>query len=318
MRPGLTFSVIVPVYEQPATTRMVLECLQEQKDPPSFEVIVCDDGSSPETFLACQEVVRNATTPTFWTWQQDRGFQVAKSRNNDIRLASGRYLLFFDGDHIPEEDLLERHLALHTRPGLLVQGVRRWRSLDLTNSSAALGGAAIWDLLRGDAAVNEKVREQEEQELKSRRHISKHGKNWRLITSTNLSVENRPEVYLDETFVGWGLEDTEFGYRLVEKQGFEVINARDLVCYDLQAAPNNPEDNDSHNSIVGTMRNIVHFAEKWPELREIINHSMLRKMRLDTETDLWSMLSEPTEPDEMPRVFEDACDWLRRKGLFPV
>ncbi len=318
MRPGITFSVIVPVYQQPSTARMVLECLQEQKDAPNFEVIVCDDGSSTETFLACQEVIRNAAVPTFWAWQQDQGFQVAKSRNNGIRLASGRYLLFFDGDHVPEEDLLARHLALHTRQGLLVQGIRRWRSLELANAANPRGGAELWRLLRGAAAVNEAVSVQEESEHKRRRHIRKSGKTWRLVTSTNLSVENRPEVYLDENFVGWGLEDTELGYRLVEKQDFELINARDLICYHLQAASNNPEDNSSHENIVGTMRNVVYFVEKWPDLREIINHSMMRKMQLDPETDRWSMLSAQVEPEETPRVFEAACTWLRRNGLFPT
>ena len=139
MRPGITFSVIVPVYQQPATTKMVLECLQGQKDAPNFEVIVCDDGSTPETFLACQDLIRNAAEPTYWAWQQDRGFHLAKSRNNGIRMANGRYLLFLDGDHIPEENLLARHHALHTRPGLLVHGIRRWRSLDRAQFAEGAG-----------------------------------------------------------------------------------------------------------------------------------------------------------------------------------
>ncbi len=318
MRPGFTFSVILPVYEQPVTARMVLECLQEQENAPAFEVIVCDDGSSPETFLACQDVMRNAAAPIYWAWQQDRGFRVAASRNNGIRMASGRYLLFLDGDHVPEEDLLARHYALHTRPGLLVQGIRHWRSLELANAAKVKGGAATWQLLRGEAALSEAVRRQEKEERKRTRRFLKHGLLWRLITSTNLSIERRQDVYLDEEFVGWGVEDTELGYRLLAKQGFELVFSKKLRCYHLQTTSNDPQLTGSHETIVGTLRNIVYCVEKWPEIQEqMISQSSLRHIELDPTTDRWSLRRGDIDPEELPSLFEAACNWLRRNELFP-
>ena len=317
MRPGITFSVIVPVFQQPATAKMVLQCLQEQQDAPDFEVIVCDDGSTPETFHACQDLIRNAAMPIYWAWQQDRGFHLAKSRNNGIRMASGRYLLLLDGDHVPERDLLARHFQLHTRPGLLVHGIRRWRSLEVADAAKPDGAAAIWQLLRGDAAVNQAVRDEQEEAYRNSRFIVKRGKPWRLVMGTNLSIERREDVYLDEEFTGWGIEDLELGYRLVEKQGFEMIYVRDLICYQLQAAVNNPAAKGSHESIVGTMRNVVHFIEKWPEMQAYKSHSMLRRVNLNQATDLWSLSSSDSGPEETAARYDQACDWLRRHGQFP-
>ncbi len=312
-----TFSVIVPVYQQPSTAKMVLECLQEQKDAPEFEVIICDDGSTPETFLACQALIHNAATPIYWAWQQDRGFRLAKSRNNGIRLASGRYLLLLDGDHVPEEDLLARHFELHTRPGLLVHGIRRWRSLEMADSAKPDGAAAIWQLLRGDAAINQAVRKEQEEAYKNSRIILKRGKPWRLVMGTNLSIEKREDVYLDEEFAGWGIEDLELGYRLVEKQGFEIVYAKDLICYHLQATVNNPAAKGSHESIAGTIRNVVHFIEKWPEMHVYKDHSILRHVELNPATDRWSLSSSDSGSEETAARYDQACDWLRRHGKFP-
>ena len=319
LRPGITFSVVLPVYQQPSSTRMILECLQEQKDAPTFEVIVCDDGSSPEIFLACQEVVRNAAAPIYWVWQQDRGFRVAASRNNGIRMASGRHLLFLDGDMVPEENLLAGHYALHTRPGLAVLGTRSWRSLELASTSKPEGAAAIWRLLRGTQAVEETLLQREETSRKRYKHILKRGGQWRLIMSNNLSVERRTEVYFDEEFAAWGMEDAELGFRLLQKHGFELVYAeKDLVCYHLQATLNNPLLGGSHENIAGTLRNLVYFSEKWPELRTLKNHSLLSRLELDPATDRWSLIPGEVASDEQPDRYDQVCDWLHRNGQFPT
>lgn len=318
MRPELSFSIILPVYEQPETAPMVLECLQEQKDAPSFEVIVCDDGSSPETFLACQDVIHNAASPIYWVWQQDRGFRVAASRNNGIRLTSGRYLLFLDGDMVPEQDLLAGHFRMHTRPGLLVLGSRSWRSLPLAIASNPEGPAAIWQLLGGTQAVDPELLAREEDGRKRFRHILKRGARWRLVMTNNFSVQRDQEVYFDEGFVGWGLEDAELGFRLLEKRGFELVNSQDLVCYHLQGTQNNPLRAGSHENIVGTLHNLVYFSEKWPDLRRLKNHTVLRHVELDLATDRWSLISSEFEPAKRSDAYDQACDWLRRNGQFPT
>ena len=307
MRPALAFSVILPVYDQPETARMVLECSQEQNDAPNFEVIVCDDGSSPETFLACQEVIRNATVPTYWVWQQDHG----------IRMASGRFLFFLDGDMVPEQDLLAGHFRMHTRPGLLVLGSRSWSSLELASASNPEGAAAIWQLLRGTQVVDLDLLSREEDGRKRFRHILKRGGHWRLAMANNLSLERTEAVYVDEGFVGWGLEDAELGFRLLEKRGFELVYSQDLVCYHLQGTQDNPLRTGSHEAIVGMLRNLIYFSEKWPDLRVLKNHTLLHGVELDPATDRWSLVGDDIDPKRRPGVYDQAYDWLRRNGQFP-
>lgn len=122
----------------------------------------------------------------------------------------------------------------------------------------------------------------------------------------------------NQGFVGWGLEDAELGFRLLEKRGFELVNSQDLVCYHLQGTQNNPLRAGSHENIVGTLHNLVYFSEKWPDLRRLKNHTVLRHVELDLATDRWSLISSEFEPAKRSDAYDQACDWLRRNGQFPT
>ena len=59
-----------------------------------------------------------------YIWQPDKGFRLAKSRNNAVRCARGDILLFLDGDTVASSDLLSKHIEAHGRPRSLVCGSR--------------------------------------------------------------------------------------------------------------------------------------------------------------------------------------------------
>jgi glycosyltransferase involved in cell wall biosynthesis len=88
------FSVIIPVYNDWVPLVGCLQSLNEQVDPPPFEVIVVDDGSSEgaDGTAACSE--RSYACRVLR--QEHTG--IATARNNGIRAANGEVVLYVDAD----------------------------------------------------------------------------------------------------------------------------------------------------------------------------------------------------------------------------
>jgi len=85
-----------------------------------FEIIVADDGSTPETrqLLDSPEF---ATLNLQHLWQQDDGFRKTLLLNRAIANASGDYIIFVDGDCIPRDDFVATHVRL-AKPGWYISG----------------------------------------------------------------------------------------------------------------------------------------------------------------------------------------------------
>ncbi|MHB1261318.1 MAG: glycosyltransferase family 2 protein [Thermoplasmatota archaeon] len=99
-------SVIVPVYNDVARLRLLLEALRVQTYPAGrFEVLVVDNASTEDV----QGTVR-AAGPPFVALHEGRPGSYA-ARNRALAQAQGEVLAFTDGDCIPAPDWLERGVA---------------------------------------------------------------------------------------------------------------------------------------------------------------------------------------------------------------
>jgi glycosyltransferase involved in cell wall biosynthesis len=88
------FSVIIPVYNDWAPLERCLQSLNEQLDPPGFEVIVVDDGSREcAPGFVCG---REQSFPCLVIRQEHTG--IASARNYGIRVSTGGVVLFVDAD----------------------------------------------------------------------------------------------------------------------------------------------------------------------------------------------------------------------------
>src|SRR5206468_325227 len=88
------------------------------------------DGSTANTQTCVERLAAVAPMPLRHVWQPDQGFRAAMARNRGTLAARGDYIVFLDGDCIPQRDFIARHRAL-SRPGCLVSGSRNlgvWRS----------------------------------------------------------------------------------------------------------------------------------------------------------------------------------------------
>ena len=102
-------SVIVTVYKDIEALELIFDSLSHQtyKD---FEVVVAEDDNSKET-----KAFLNSYSAPFKIkhyFHDDKGWRKAKAMNGAILLASGEYLIFFDGDCIPYSTFVEAHVVL--------------------------------------------------------------------------------------------------------------------------------------------------------------------------------------------------------------
>ena len=104
----LPISVIVSVYNRLDCLRKALISIASQSVTPS-EVIICDDGSSEPTVASLKTMVSEVPFSIRVVRQEDRGFRLARSKNNGIRLATNDFLVFWDQDLVGTRGYLETY-----------------------------------------------------------------------------------------------------------------------------------------------------------------------------------------------------------------
>jgi glycosyltransferase involved in cell wall biosynthesis len=115
-------TLIVTTYNWPEALELVLIGLNHQSAA-DFEVIVADDGSTPQTSALINAYLTRVNFPLSHIWQEDAGFRASKIRNKAAAQAKGDYLVFLDGDCIPLISFIQRHLQL-MEEGWMVSGNR--------------------------------------------------------------------------------------------------------------------------------------------------------------------------------------------------
>lgn len=219
MQQAQTISVVITTYNRPDALEAVVRACFMQNDK-NFEIIIADDGSAANTQACVAQLAATAPVSIQHVWQPDQGFRAAMARNRGTLAARGDYIVFLDGDCIPQRDFIARHRAL-SQPGCLVSGSRILMSEGLTrrvleeNIDVAGAGAATklrWRLA-GDLNKTLQPFGLRWPDLgRTRRNFS-----WRRIKSCNLGVWRSDLERVngfDESFVGWGYEDSDLVLRL--------------------------------------------------------------------------------------------------------
>ncbi len=224
-------SVIVTTYNRPDALALVLKHLSDQTDL-HYEIIIADDGSGPETAAVIHAAAQAAPhLRVHHAWQPDAGFRVAQARNQGIAAARGDYLIFLDGDCIPQRDFIARHRAL-AETGYLVTGSRILLGPKLTAAFTAQQTSLntlskpfwIWQRLCGRMnKVLPLFLKLSDFRLRIQRTFQ-----WRGIKGCNLAAWTKDVQAIqgfNDNFTGWGHEDADFVLRLQQtglhrKKGF--------------------------------------------------------------------------------------------------
>jgi glycosyltransferase involved in cell wall biosynthesis len=117
---SVSASVILTTYNQPELLERTLLGYARQ-DSRDFELVIADDGSTPATAALIARHMGSFPVPLRHVWQPDDGFRKARAVNLAVLYSRADYLIFSDGDCIPERSFVSEHLRAAS-PGRYVVG----------------------------------------------------------------------------------------------------------------------------------------------------------------------------------------------------
>ncbi|MDB1122450.1 glycosyltransferase [Vibrio algarum] len=114
-------SIIISFYNNTKALGLILTALESQKD--NFEVIIADDGSNDDAVKYVKDKIVTSPFAIKLVSQKDNGFRKNRILNKAISISSSEYLIFIDGDCIPQTNFVEDHLS-NSEKGYLLNGRR--------------------------------------------------------------------------------------------------------------------------------------------------------------------------------------------------
>ena len=212
-------AVIVTTYNRPDALAMVLEGYYGQIDQ-DFALVVADDGSNEETAEVVRQCARRAPFPLTHIWQENLGFRAAAIRNRAVASTAAAYVIFTDGDCVPARHFVHVHKRL-AEPGYFLGANRVLLTAELTNrvvqerlpihAWSGIDWARSWSRRE----VNRMLPLIQLPDGPFRKWTPGR---WKGIKTCNLSAWRADLIRvngLDESYEGWGLEDSDLVIRLL-------------------------------------------------------------------------------------------------------
>ncbi len=213
-------SVIVPVYNRLEHLRVLCLCLIKQEEKPD-ELIISDDGSSEKVMDFIGDLLPKMDFKVKYIYQKDLGFRKTRALNNAVREAEGDILVFCDQDLIFSESHI-KNIKKEIKRGIFLMGRpystnENEKNIIISNLEKNKSYVESIDIIPKEYIIS--VRKTLKKD-KSRRILNKIGLNKRGIKLVGMSYAMYKEDYTaingyDEKYIGWGLEDDDFGNRLV-------------------------------------------------------------------------------------------------------
>ena len=215
----MRIAVIVTTYNRPDALAAVLGGYAAQRDA-EFELLVADDGSTGETRRVVDEFTARVQFPLTHVWQEDQGFRAAAIRNRALAATHADYIIFSDGDCVPGPRFVAQHRRLAER-GWFVAGNRVLLSRGFTARAlrdrlpihAWTRGAWLRTWAQRDINRWLPLVTFPDGALRKLAPLR-----WQGVKTCNLAAWRADLMQvngLDETYSGWGLEDSDLVIRLL-------------------------------------------------------------------------------------------------------
>ena len=108
---SIPISLIVSFYNKVELLKLIFAALEVQTYH-NFEVIIADDGSKPEVVEEITRIKSDYFFAIKHIWHEDKGWQKNIILNQAVTASEGEYLIFIDGDCIPEKHFIQEHVQV--------------------------------------------------------------------------------------------------------------------------------------------------------------------------------------------------------------
>jgi glycosyltransferase involved in cell wall biosynthesis len=222
-----SLSVIIPSRNRADILPHALAALARQSLPASqFEVVVVDDGSTDET-AAMVRASRYPFRVVYVRLEPQGRVCIARPRNHGLFAATGEIALFIDADILAFPGLVAEHLAAHmasARPRAVIGYTYAYPIQPAERTPEAMNPPPPERLLEELPGLVERDgahwRDGREPTYAETQDLVDHPHPWQMFWGHNVSVPRGLALEIggfDEEFVGWGVEDLEFAYRLFRR-----------------------------------------------------------------------------------------------------
>jgi glycosyltransferase involved in cell wall biosynthesis len=287
-------SVIIPTYNKCKFLDLTLAgfLLQSYEN---FELIIIDDGSSDMT----REVVRKYESKLDIRYIYKNNGGRSSARNYALKMDLGEYIIFNDDDRIPSPDLIKYHMDKLEKNNKLVTIGYKHEILSFFIEGMRFDVINILNIAnRNPSIIRKIVLDNEDQLFTSEELINNYHKTisdwylresidnygdvyqkytddligfdfgWVLATTASLGFkfDGTTNIFFDEAYKGWGVEDTDFSYQLY-KQGYTFGLVRKAETY-------HQFHKKEKGYKVSVKRNLKYFSSKYPFI-EIYLFSMI-------------------------------------------
>lgn len=236
---SLTTSIIITVYNRAHLLKRAFISLLNQSMLPD-ELIISDDGSSEDIVSTIEEFKNDFSFPVIYTRQEDKGFRLARTRNNGIRASSGDYIIFLDQDLIYTENFIETLIRSRR--------INHFCTTYPVRLSKEQSENVLMEMIEKndyDAIITRKQREKIRKQYRKDKfyyYVKKLGirKRGPKLRGGACGI-NRADLIkvngYDEQYVGWGYEDDDVARRLYTSDTLGINVARDEFPIHLYHEP---------------------------------------------------------------------------------
>ena len=214
-------SLIITTYNRPKALMLVLQSIANQTKLPE-ELVIADDGSDGNTEKLITNYQESSSLNIIHSWQEDKGFRLAKSRNKAIAISNFEYIVLIDGDVILHPKFIQDHLD-NAEPGYFIQGTRVLLTQNRTRQALNNSRDNFSFFSKGIRNRKNAIHSSYFSKLLSKKKNYIKG-----IKTCNMSFYKEDCLNINgfnNAFEGWGREDSEFAVRLLNS-GINRKNVR--------------------------------------------------------------------------------------------
>jgi len=214
-------SIIIPVYRRYAIVKTILESLSNQKNVNNIkEIIICDSEKDDEdmnrVIERCQSFFKDNTIKHIFVENN-----ISTKRNAGISKACSENIIFIDDDCVPAKDFVINHLKmLNLSPNTIFCGKVEFDEYYLNISNY----------------IKYRCRRHTKYNLSNLPTEDSPDKviDFTTIVTMNMSCKKQllldNNLFFDDSFLGYGMEDNEFGWR-VNKCGILIKQCEATIIH---------------------------------------------------------------------------------------